>query len=195
MGNRMRWLEGIPDSVDRTLSRLRETVEVGGAGRAAGHRVAESQIRRRGGAATRIFVALLPPSWSRSFSSPPSSSWRPGKRAHCRGRLPALEPPPPRSVPRLLAGSFPVLPSEGPFISCFSACPASPLPCRLAPALLPWLPCSGQPGWGLACLLGQQWSFLCARLTQRSPTLGGDRPQEDAPSSRPLPSGWLFKGT
>ena len=40
---RMRWLDGISDSVDMNLSKLQETVEDGGPWFAAVHEVAESQ--------------------------------------------------------------------------------------------------------------------------------------------------------
>lgn len=40
----MRWIDGISDTMDTRLSKLRETVEYKGAWCAAGHGIAESDI-------------------------------------------------------------------------------------------------------------------------------------------------------
>ena len=42
-GERMRWLDGVTDSMDMTLSKLRETVKDSGAWSAAVHEVTKSQ--------------------------------------------------------------------------------------------------------------------------------------------------------
>ena len=42
-GERMRWLDGVTDSMDMTLSKLRETVKDRGAWSAAVHEVTKSQ--------------------------------------------------------------------------------------------------------------------------------------------------------
>ena len=44
---RVRWLDGITDSMDRSLSRLQQTVKDRGAWRAADHGVTKSQTRFR----------------------------------------------------------------------------------------------------------------------------------------------------
>ena len=44
---RVRWLDGITDSMDMNLSKLQETVEDRGAWRAVVHRVAKSRTRLR----------------------------------------------------------------------------------------------------------------------------------------------------
>ena len=44
-GDRMRWLEGITDSVDMSLSKLQETVKDRGAWHAVGHGVAKRWTR------------------------------------------------------------------------------------------------------------------------------------------------------
>ena len=44
---RVRWLDGITDSMDRSLSRLQQTVKDRGAWRAAVHGVTKSQTRFR----------------------------------------------------------------------------------------------------------------------------------------------------
>ena len=55
---RIRWLDGIIDSVDMSLSKLRETVKDRGAWLAAVHRVTQSRTRLSDGTTNHFFVLL-----------------------------------------------------------------------------------------------------------------------------------------
>ena len=171
VGNRMRWMIGIPDSMDRSLSKLREIVEDRGAWRATVHRVAKSRIQHSDWTATTcIFITVMLFSWFRSFSSLLSSSWRQGKRERLGGPLssyPGVLTPTicSQALQRCLSGS----PFQGALHLLFLWLPSILLSCRFELVLLPWLKHFWPPGWSFTCLLGQQWSFLCTRLTQHSP--------------------------